>query len=221
MSVYLWANLSFAKLILPAQRLSVVRCVIFNLQRQDWSSFRLLHFTTAALPRCIKGSARYLLFHVLRSLADFCKTTSEQELAGRYLFYRTSFEASQNLNNRTSLRMSAGEECWSSVGMQPGNYSQIRQLSRVFSGKPVISQLLTPTGAALTTSVFVWRMAVHISVHLWPFGSQSVACKWKSTSFFKTVQGSALGLWVLPSSMVCMWHSLRGLSFFVLCWWHG
>ena len=103
----------------------------------------------------MKGSSQYLLFHVLRSLTDFLKTTSEQELAGRYLFYRASSETSQNLNNRTSLCMSAEEECSRSVGMQPGNYSHIRQLSRVFRGKPVISQLLTFIGTALTASVFV------------------------------------------------------------------
>lgn len=69
--------------------------------------------------------------------------TSKPDLAGRYLFYRASAETSQNLNNRTSLCISAEEECLRSVGMQPGNYSHIRQLSHVFSSKLVISQLLS------------------------------------------------------------------------------
>lgn len=124
-------------------------------------------------------SQMYLLFHVLKSLTDFCTTTSELQLAGRYRFYRASSETSQNLNNRTSLCMSAEEECSRSVGMQPGNYSHIRQLSRVFSSKPVISQLPALIGAALTASVFVWKMVVHISVNLWPLEPQPVACTWK------------------------------------------
>lgn len=49
--------------------------------------------------------------------------------------------------------MSAKEECWRAVSMQPGNYSDIRQLSHVFSPKPAISQLLTLTGTALTESL--------------------------------------------------------------------
>ncbi len=51
--------------------------------------------------------------------------------------------------------MSVEEECSRSVGMQPGNYSHIRQLSKVLSSKPVISQLLTLTGTSLTALVFV------------------------------------------------------------------
>lgn len=143
-------------------------------------SLGLLHFIAALLRRCIKGSLPYLLFHVLRSLTGFCKTTSKQELAGRYLFYRASSETSQSLNNRTSLCMSAEEECSRSVGMQPGNYSHIRQLSHVFRGKPVISQLPTLIGAALTLSVFVWEIVVHISVHLWPLEPQPAAWTWKN-----------------------------------------
>lgn len=127
-------------------------------------SCRLLSIITALLPRCIKGSSQNLLFHVLSSLIDFCE--SELGLAGRYLFYRASSGTSQNLNNGTSLCMSAEEECSRSVGMQPGNYSHIRQLCSVFSCKPVISQLLTLTGTALRKSLFVWKMLVHIYVNL-------------------------------------------------------
>ena len=94
--------------------------------------FRLLPIVTALLPRGIKGSSQNLLFHVLRSLTGFYETTSEQELAGRYLLYSASSETSQNLNNRTSLCMSAEEECMRSIGMQPGNYSHIRQPSSDF-----------------------------------------------------------------------------------------
>ena len=92
--------------------------------------------------------------------------TSELDLAGRYLFYRASSETSQNLNNRTSLCMSAEEECSRSVGMQPGNYSHIRQLSHVLSSKLVIYQLLTFIGTPMTTSQCVWKVVAHISVHL-------------------------------------------------------
>lgn len=123
-------------------------------------------FIKSLFHRCIKGSSQNLLFHVLRSLTDICETTSKLELAGRYVFYRASSETSQNLNNRTSLCMSAEEECSRSVGMQPGNYSHIRQLSHVFSCRPIISKLLSLIGTALTASVFVWRMFIHISVNL-------------------------------------------------------
>lgn len=145
--------------------------------------WRLLPIITTLLPRCIKGSSQNLLFHVLRSLSDFYETTSELELEGRYLFYRASSETSQNLNNRTSLCLSAEEECSRSVGMQPGNYSHIRQLSGVFCCKPIITQLLTLIGTALTASVLVWKMVVHISVNLWRLEPQLVACTWKNKSF--------------------------------------
>lgn len=107
-----------------------------------------------APPRC---PSRYLFFHAWRSASDFCKATRRLKLAGKCLFYRASSETSQNLNNRTSLCMSAREECWRSAGMQPGNYSHLRQLSPVFSRKPAISQLLTLAGTALTAPRFPGR----------------------------------------------------------------
>lgn len=136
----------------------------FNDQPHDYNI--PLRFITSLFHRCIRGSSQNLLFHVLRSLTDICETTSKFELAGRYVFYRASSETSQNLNNGTSLCMSAEEECSRSVGMQPGNYSHIRQLSHVFSCRPIISKLLSLIGTALTASVFVWRMFIHISVNL-------------------------------------------------------
>lgn len=69
------------------------------------------------VPRCVKVSLQYLLFHVFRSLVDSCELTSEQELAGSSLFSQGVLWASQNLNNRTSLCMPVEEECSRSVGM--------------------------------------------------------------------------------------------------------
>jgi len=35
----------------------------------------------AAFPRCMEDPSQYLLFHVLRSLPDICKTTSKDEVS--------------------------------------------------------------------------------------------------------------------------------------------
>lgn len=158
----------------------VVRSLMGNLQWYE-CNIPLTSFQVITLfPRCIKGWSQNLLFHVSRSPADICKTTSELELAARYVFYGASFETSQDLNNRTSLCMSAEEECSRTDGMQPGNYSHIRQLSRVFGCKAIISKLLSLIGTALTALEFVWEMFVHICVNLWPFELQLVACAWKN-----------------------------------------
>lgn len=186
--LYARVHLSFSTT--PNADSDELSCVIFNPQRHVtivflWYFFRALPIIAALLCRCIKRIIRELVVSCVEIFHRLFWDNKQLELAGRYPFYRASSETSQNLNNRTLLRMSAEEECSKAVGMQPGNYSHIRQLKVQLKACnfPITTPITSPTPLLVLLGAhrcLSGRWLYTLSAHLWPLESQPVGCTWKS-----------------------------------------